>query len=122
MDTIELGQIEFGNPMGEYDCPEYVEALIAYIFKVIERIYWNNNQVEWNRFEDPEFEGIEYRNYYWGDNEEEKSKPNFAYKDVELRWYKWFGRGMSLNVSKTPVEWVEWFDDCLEHIRKQEME
>ncbi|GAH04658.1 unnamed protein product, partial [marine sediment metagenome] len=36
----ELGQAFFGNPMGQYECPEFVEALIGFILDEMERIYW----------------------------------------------------------------------------------
>ena len=118
--NLELGQMVFGNPVGKFECPEYVEAMVNQIFEEISRIYWNNNQKEWERHEDPNLKGIEYRSYYWGEDEKEASKPNFSYGGVQLRWYKYFGRSMTLNVSKTPDEWVSWFNDCMEHIRKQD--
>jgi hypothetical protein len=117
---VELGQMIFGNPFGEFECPEYVEAMVAYIFDEIERVYWNKNQKEWDRDTDPEFKGIKIREYYWGEDEKEAAKPNFTFKDVELRWYKHFGRSMTLNVSKDIGEWIIWFDDCLKCVRKNE--
>ncbi len=120
MKDLELGQIFMGNAVGEYVCPEYVEAMIAYIFEEIDRIYWNNYQTEWDRHDDPKLKGIEFRPYCWGEDEKEKSQCNFAFKGVELRWYKNFGRGMTLNKDMTSDEWIEWFDECLKHIRKQD--
>ena len=116
---LELGQMAFGNPVGEYVCPEYVDGLIAYLFEEIKRIYWNNNQEEWEET-GLKFGDVEYRNYYWGEDEKEAAKPNFKFKEVELRWYKHFGRSMTINVSKTPSQWVKWFQECLKEIRKQE--
>lgn len=46
--------------------------------------------------------------------------PNFAYKGVELRWYKHFGRSMSVNVSMSEKEWRKWYDDCIQYVRGQE--
>jgi len=117
---IELGQMAFGNPVGQFKCPEYVEAMVAYILNEIERIYWNKNQKEWDRNEDPKIKGIEYCPYYWGENKKEASELNFSFGEVGLRWYKYFGRSMTLNVSKNEKEWRVWFDACLDHIRKQE--
>lgn len=211
-----LPQMMFGNPTGTYDCPDFVEALIASLFDEIERVYWNKNQQEWDRETDPEFPGITVRPYSWGecncgwddfsfdephqetcyqtlvDNElvekhgfkrdedgypESKKRnasdikdevqqkyckqlkltypngaavhctcdwekrydkwflknrkgknghadnceieiPNFSFDGVELRWYKYFGRGMSLNVHKTEKQWKTWFDKCMKEIRK----
>lgn len=118
--NIELGQMMFGNPVGAFECSEYVEAMIEFLFAEIERVYWNKHQKNWERQEDPKFKGIEYRNYYWGEDEKEASKPNFSYGGVELRWYKHFGRSMTLNVSKNEKEWRTWFENCLDHIRKEE--
>ena len=117
VNDIELGQMMFGNPVGTHSCPDYVEALIASIFSEIERVCWNRNQAVWNRYEDPILKGIEYRPYYWGEDEKEANLPNFSCKGVELRWYKHFGRSMSLNCEKSPAEWVEWFDNCMACMR-----
>src|SRR3990167_2372596 len=110
---LEMGQMVFGNPVGEFTCPEYIEALIAYIFEEIDRVYWNKNQKKWNKDENPKVKGIEFRPYYWGERNKEAIKPNFKYKEVEVRWYKHFGRSVTLNVSKTEKEWIKWFEDCL---------
>jgi hypothetical protein len=112
----ELGQMFFGNPSGDYELPGHAHAMLAYIVKEIKRVYWNNNQEQWDE-ENPGLGGIEYRRYYWGDDELESAKPNFKFKDVEVRWYKHFGRGMSTNVQKSPDEWVRWFNECLELVR-----
>jgi hypothetical protein len=119
---VELGQMMFGNPVGEYECPEYVEALLAYLFEEMSRVYWNKNQKEFDEDgnDDPEFKGIEVRPYYWGENDKEAGKPNFKYKRVEFRWYKHRGRSMTVNVSMGEAGWVKWFDDCLKCIRKNE--
>lgn len=119
--SLELGQMMFGNPVGEYECPDYIEALLAYIFEEISRVYWNINQKEFDEdgHTDPNFKGMEVNPYYWGDNEKEAVKPNFKWKGVEFRWYKHRGRSMTVNVSMLPNEWVRWSDDCLTFIRKQ---
>ena len=118
--NIELGQMVFGNPVGEYECPEFIESMINYLFDEIERVCWNKNQKSWEELEDPKFKGIKIRPYYWGDDEREMAKPNFTFKEVELRWYKHRGRSMTLNVSKDLQGWVNWFDECLKCIRKNE--
>jgi len=114
----EMGQAIFGNPMGFYECPEFVGALLKYLLEEIERVYWNVNQKEWDKNEDPKIKGIEFNSYYWGDNEEEGEKPNFKFKSVEIRWYKYVGRGMSLNKEMSEKQWRQWFDKCLKVIRK----
>jgi hypothetical protein len=119
---VELGQLMFGNPVGEYVCSDYVEALLAYIFEEIGRIYWNIHQEEFDMdgHDDPKWKGMRIRPYYWGEDSKEASKPNFSFKGVEFRWYKHRGRSMTVNVSITEKQWVKWFDICLEFIRKHE--
>ncbi|MER5394117.1 hypothetical protein [Saccharopolyspora sp. NPDC002686] len=39
---------------------------------------------------------------------------------VELRWYKHLGRGMSVNRSLQPQEWVQIFDACIASIHATE--
>lgn len=117
---LELGQLAFGNPVSEYKCPEFVDALLSYIFEEIERVYWNKNQKSWDQLGDPGIPGIKYREYYWGTNKKEAIKPNFEYDKIEVRWYKHSQRGTTLNVSMTEKQWVKWFDNCLDVIRKQD--
>lgn len=45
-------------------------------------------------------------------------RPNFQFEDVEIRWYKWPGRGMSTNKDWTPAEWRDWFNRCLAKVRE----
>ena len=54
-----------GNPAGNYDTPEWIDALVAYILNEMERIVWNNQQREWDRYYDPELPGVQFRPYYW---------------------------------------------------------
>lgn len=118
---LELGQIAFGNPVGEYQSNDFIEALLENIFNEIERVYWNKNQVQWDQNNDPDIKGIEFKRYYWGDDEKEKSKPNFTFKKVEIRWYKHPFRSATVNVSMTEKQWIQWFYDCLGVIRKSEV-
>lgn len=56
----ELGQLVFGNPIGAYESPDWVDALVNAVLNEIERVFWNKNQREWNRFEDPRIPGVEF--------------------------------------------------------------
>jgi len=118
--TPELGQLFFGNPAGSYALPEFVDALLMHIFGEISRVFWNLNQDEWRHFSDPGFPGIEVRPYYWGEDEGEAARPNFAFGGVEIRWYKHPGRSMSCDRELAEAEWVKWFDACLKAIRDHE--
>ena len=48
-------------------------------------------------------------------------KPNFKFDGVELRWYKYVGRGMSCNRDWNEKQWRNWFDKCLKTIRKYDV-
>ena len=50
----EVGQAVFGNPSGEYDCPEFVDALLEHICAEIRRVYWNIHQDEWDEYHIPD--------------------------------------------------------------------
>lgn len=101
----------FGNPTGEFASPEYVDAFIDYILYRMELIFWNREQRQWDRTEDPKILGIEFRPYWWGDEDsEEADKPNLAFGEAHIRWYKHPGRGQTVNVDWKPDQWVEWFD------------
>jgi len=115
----ELGQAFFGNPWSRYKCPCQVEAFVHYIQMEISRIFWNTNQQAWDGTEIV-WDGFEWRPYYWGDDEKEMEKPNLKFDEVEIRWYKRPGRGMSTNKDWTPEQWWDWLDRVIKHLRKYE--
>ena len=43
--------------------------------------------------------------------------PNLECGALRLRWYKYFGRGMSCNVGWDADEWVEWFGTAIALVR-----
>lgn len=117
----ELGQAFFGNAFSEYDCPDFIEAGLMLLEKELQRIMWNINQ---KRFESAISGGDDYvcpvfeiHPYFWGDEEEEKIKPNFKCGDFEIRWCKHMGRGMSMN---KPINEKEFFfiGKCLNYLRE----
>ena len=75
----EMGQAVFGNSWCEYRTPMFVDALLDYILKDIERVFWNINQREWDRYEDPRIPGIVFNPYYWGGCE-------CGYEEAEAEW------------------------------------
>lgn len=118
----ELGQAIFGQPTQALEVPAYVEAVLTMIREEVQRVEWNNRQEEFDPFGNT---GDQYKNdtfvvnsYSW--NEEENQPYNFKWKDFELSWYKYFGRGMSMNREMTPDESAMMLEECLEAARKQE--
>ena len=119
----ELGQIAYGCPPGDYAVPNYADALVRELLNQIGRVFWNVHQQQWDEYDDPEIPGLTYHHYWWGDEEApEAAQPNFAFDGVEIRWYKYPGRGMSCNKQLTAAEWCAWFQKCLGVIMKQDYE
>ena len=113
----ELGQMCFGCPTGRYECPKFVEAFIHHIVHELDRVIWNVTQKEFDHYKELKLiPKLEFRPYCWDEDTEEAALPNLRFEDVEVRWYKHIGRGMSLNVEKTEYEWRMWLDRCLVHI------
>jgi hypothetical protein len=105
----------------------YSEALIEATLRQIEfelcRVMWNNTQEEYaspfdntgNNYKNDTFE---VRAFDWSDNPEVDW--NFKYKDIEISWYKYLGRGMDWNRAITLEELQEMLEDCLESIKKED--
>jgi len=125
----ELGQACFGAPWSAYAIPEFAESLFETILERLRYIVQNRDQVAWDRAFDPKVPGVIFRSYCWNecrcpegqhDPNCEACKPNFVFEEVEIRWYKYPGRGMSCNRELTQGEWIAWFDRCMAALRKYE--
>lgn len=76
-------------------------AALQMISDELDIAMWNKTQEDYNspfsntgnNFKNDTFE---VRAYYWGDDDEEYNKPNFKYKNIEISWYKYLGRGMDI--------------------------
>lgn len=76
-------------------------AALQMISDELDIAMWNKTQENYNspfsntgnNFKNDTFE---VRAYYWGADEEEMKKPNFKYKNIEISWYKYLGRGMDI--------------------------
>ena len=109
-----------GDTVGAHACSEIGEAAIAALILQIDRVYWNVNQEHWcndaGRRGDPLIPGIHYQDYVWLDwddpGAERKKIPNLMVEgfDIEVRWYKYPGRGTSINRAVSPDEWSAWLD------------
>lgn len=119
--TSSGGHVPWGCPSGEYDVPEYVNALVCGLLSELSRVYWNRTQTRYELGHATGVPGLDVRSYWCGDEESsEASLPNLAFGNVEIRWYKYPGRGMSCNREMTPAQWVTWFDACMLAIRATE--
>lgn len=117
----------------EYECDPYVEALLDALLDEIRRVHWNVYQHQWgpswhyDEIEDPEIPGILFTRYYDGcpceDEPEHRpdcrhARPNFQFEDVQFRWYKYPGRGMSTTKEWNAEQWRTWFMRCRDKIRE----
>ena len=124
----ELGQYCFGSRWSEYDCPDYIEALLRYLGDELDRVMRNKGQ---KHYDSPlgnnggyyKNDTFEMRAYCWGEHEEGNADcpcclPNFKCGDFEVRWYKYCGRGMSIGREITESEVIKIFDKCISSLRK----
>jgi len=122
----EIGQLAFGCPTSQYACPEFVEAGLAHLANEIERVLWNTNQKTMaapteNNGSQYATDAFEMRAYYWGDDKTLASLPNFRCGDFEVRWYKFLGRGMSMNKEIDANAFFELIEKCLTSVRLQDV-
>jgi len=122
----EIGQAVFGAPWREFECPDFVRSGLEYLDNEIRRVEGNNGR-EYSSplansgasFQTPIFE---MRAYYWGDEEEESCKPNFECGDFEISWYKYFGRGTTMNQDVDANGFAKILDRCLKSMRERDVE
>lgn len=109
------------------DCPDYVTALLDFIRGEMERHYWNKYQEDWDvDYGDPfsnsgnvvGFDNgtFEVHAYDWND---EQSYPyNFKCGEIEISWYKYMGKGMTINKRSDAYELIEMFDKCINSLNE----
>lgn len=116
----ELGQAAFGQPCKQFKISNELEYALAAIET---RLMLRMGQID-KHYESP------FRNtgskfvcdtfaveaYSW--NDEVEQKWNFKWRDLEISWYKYIGRGMSANRKMTTKEIEEMLDDCLKAIER----
>lgn len=120
----ELGQAVFGQPWKEYDCPEWLIAMLDYLNKELERVMWNRHQEEYlspfsNTGNEFKCDTFHVQAYSW---DEEQDQPyNFKWKDVEISWYKYLGRGTTVNQKIGFNKANKMFEQCLNSIRRMDV-
>lgn len=120
----ELGQMVFGQPYKTFPVSELTIAALSSINDELSRVMWNRDQREYsspfgntgNSFKCDEFQ---VEAYSWGDDEQPY---NFKWRDIEISWYKWFGRGTSANMKISPERTGEMLTACLSAVRKMDDE
>jgi len=121
--TPELGQAIFGQPYKEYAVPDIWEAALAFLSHELDRVMWNIHQKQYvgpfgNSGDAFRCGVFEVEAYSWDD---EYDQPwNFKWRDVEISWYKYLGRGMSANQELTPERAADMLTECLLACKKYE--
>lgn len=101
------------------------EAALSCLDYELRRIMWNIHQKEYqspfaNTGQEFKCDAFEVQAYSW--DEDINQMFNFKWRDVEISWYKWLGRGMRSNKELTPNLAQEMLKECLECLEKYENE
>lgn len=91
----ELGQAVFGQPSQELECPMHVVAVLRSLAQQWEVIRSQDPNPFDNTGAFYECEGLSVQAYSW--NEDVEQPWNLRWEDIEISWYKYLGRGMSIN-------------------------
>lgn len=107
----------------EYKCPEFIEAGLIHLAGEIERVEWNITQKVYkapvaNNGGFYKTSVFTIRAYDWGENP--RRLPNFQCGGFRVWWYKYLGRGMSMNKPIDANEFFKLIDKCLASVRKKE--
>lgn len=98
----------------EFPVPVYVGSLLRGLLSVMDRLYWNTRQEEWDRCDPVEMGGVRYVPYGHGeDMDHEGQQANFWLDEenaVHLNWYKHPARCVSSDRELTASEWCAWHD------------
>lgn len=118
----ELGQACFGQPSKEFAVPAIWEAALNHVKWRLGILQWNKTQKKYpspfdNTGNDFKCDVFEVAAYDWS---EETQPYNFKWRDAEISWYKYVGRGMGSNKEITPDMASEMLEECLKALDKLE--
>lgn len=103
----ELGQIAFGQPWKPLEPSYELQAAMAFFAEMMpsdENPFSNSGA----RLDTVAFSAHAYS---W--NEDEEQQFNFKWRDLEVSWYKYQGRGMSCNRNPSIAEIGQMVSECL---------
>lgn len=119
--NVELGQMIYANnTIYEYDCPDWIIALLQNLDYELGIAMWNVYQ---KAYDSPfmntgnEFIGKNFEVHAYNWNEDVEQKYNFKCGDVEISWYKYLGRGTTINNIYDTDYIIQMYNMCLEEIR-----
>lgn len=128
--NVELGQACFGNKWSQYNAPDFITAGFLLLEHEIQRVEWNIRQ---KSFETPLGGGAwcgsidSYKNkvfeihpYYWGEHKHLSNRPNFKCGRFEVRWYKYMGRGMTMNMNVDANKFFKIIGRCMKYLQSKD--
>ena len=109
------------NTIHYYDCPDYVVALLRDIARKLDVVMWNSKQKEYdnpfgNTGNDFMCDTFEVHAYNW--NEDINQPYNFKCGDIEISWYKYLGRGCTMNNKWSQSAMIEMYNKCMKALDK----
>ncbi len=120
----ELGQAVFGQPYHGCKVSNLLIAALEAIRTELNRVMWNKHQKDYdspfgNTGNEFKCNVFEVEAYSW--NDEVKQKYNFKWKNYEVSWYKYLGRGTSSNMWFRPIMVSDMLDECIEELQKYDI-
>jgi hypothetical protein len=123
----ELGQLVYGQPFLQYEMPQHVEDMLRVLGDTIAELEFTgvDNSPCNNSGERFTCDLFEMHAYSWSDDGQEY---NFLYKgnnqpleiergdQFKASWYKYLGRGSTVNCDINTVEMYYIFSDCMEYL------
>lgn len=106
----ELGQMCFGQPWQLLKISGKVERALQAL-----QCAWNAIRRDDNPFENTgaRYDGKNFQVHAYSWNDEEEQEFNFAWRDVRVSWYKYLGRGTTINREMSDVEVAEMLHECM---------
>ena len=116
MSNIELGDIIFNtNKHQSKSCPLYVIFNLKKLRNTLDIKMKRNTPYYDNPFDNTgntfKNDTFEVQAYNWDDNVEQEY--NFKYKDIKVSWYKYLGRGVTINRDVTEQEAKDMLKNCI---------
>ena len=117
----------------QYASEEFITAILESIEENLLRVMWNINQEEYdndNPFRNTgnvkgyKNDTFEVHAYDWGwdlSDANTPQPPNFIWRDLEICWYKYCGRGIYTNRPVTHDELAIMLKECNESINEQDV-
>lgn len=120
INTMELGNLMFGNSRGEYAVDRHEYAPIFHDFlksNGFDEYGYHANANENGWFENEVFI---VRPYYWGEDEDIAGLPNFEFKPdgTTMSWYKYPLRDAYCNKNLSVDQFREMIRRCAESMKK----